>query len=178
MRLTKIAIFTLAAATLGAQEDKARLGSVITANPTFLKAGPTISSHNLKPLPAGTKLTWVEGQKKGKYYRVIMPKGPAGWVHAGALDATQNVQPPPAPAVAGATAAGAKCQPTLAACTDMGCAEEGSPHALMNQSKRTFATGDPVTLSFSDFSALQDAVDAVVDQGQEIPDRTAIQNLP
>ena len=177
MRLAKIAIFSLAAMTLSAQEDKARFGSVTTANPTFLKAGPTIASHNLKPVPAGTKLTWVEGQKKGKYYRVIMPKGPAGWVHAGALDDTQNVQPPPAPAGGMATAAAAKCQPALDACPDTGCAAEGSPHALMNQSKRTFATGDPIALSFSDFSALQDAVDAVVDQGQEIPDRTAIQNL-
>src|SRR5437588_1863755 len=110
MRLANIAIFSLAAMTLVAQEDKARFGSVTTANPTFLKASPTIASHNLKPIPAGTKLTWVEGQKKGKYYRVIMPKGSAGWVHAGALDATQNVQPPPAAAGGVATAAAAKCQ--------------------------------------------------------------------
>jgi hypothetical protein len=177
MRQSMIAIFTLAAVTLGAQEDKIRLGSVTTAKPTLLKAGPNISSHNLKSLPAGTKLSWVEGQKKGKYFRVILPKGPAGWVHAAALDSTLDVQPPPAPTGGQPAAAAAKCKPTLSACLDTGCAQEGSAHALMNQSKRTFATGTPVTLSFSDFSALQDATDAVVDQGQEIPDRSVIQSL-
>jgi hypothetical protein len=177
IRLSMIALFTLAVMTLAAQEGKVRFGSVTTAKPAMLKAGPTAASHNLKSVPAGTKLSWIEAQKKGKYYRVVMPKGPAGWVHASALDATKNVQPPPAPTGAQPTAAAAKCQPDLGSCTDIGCSPDGSSHALMNQSKRTFATGAPVTLAFSDFSTLQDAADAVVEQGQEIADRSVIQNL-
>src|SRR5260370_32423268 len=97
IRLSMMALFSLAGMTLAAQEGKVRFGSVTTAKPAMLKAGPTAASHNLKSVPAGTKLSWVEAPKKGKYYPVVMPNGPAGWGDPPPPRAHKNSQPPPRP---------------------------------------------------------------------------------
>jgi hypothetical protein len=174
-KLQSIPMAVLFAACLYGQEGPVRFGSVTTEKATVLKSHPKNSAATVRMIPTGTTLQWIEGQKKGNWVRVVLPKGPAGWVPAKMV--TIVTQPPPPPATSEITLAAAKCEPNLDACTVNGCAAEGSAHALMNQAKRKFATGTPVTISFSDLAALQEAADSVVGQGQEIPDRSVLQNL-
>src|SRR5213076_3541925 len=118
-----------------------------------------------------TDLRWVRGDTKGKYLRVMVPKGPLGWVLAA------DVNKVSAPDFSGITLE-AQAQPcvspeTLNACTTnkpTGCSAAGSAHGLVNQLKRTVPPqGTPTTLTFDTFSQLQSTAVELVDQGVEIP---------
>ncbi len=174
-RLAKISTILFFTCGLQAQEQALRLGKLTTTQATVLKASPKNSAPTLKTLPSGSDLDWIEGVQKGNFYRVATSKGPVGWVPVSSVNKVSD--PPPAPTPGEITEAASKCFPTLDACPINGCEQEGTAHALMNQSKRTFATGTPTTIHFSDFSLLQDAADPVVGQGHEIPDRSVLQNL-
>jgi hypothetical protein len=113
----------------------------------------------------------VMGDRKGKYVRVMIPKGPSGWV----LESDVNKV---ADADLASIALEAQAQPcvspqTLNACTTTkptGCSAAGSAHGLVNQLKRTVPPpGTPITLTFETFSQLQSAAVELVDQGVEIP---------
>jgi len=116
-------------------------------------------------------LRWVMGQRKGKYVRVMIPKGPSGWV----LEADVNKV---AEADLASIALEAHAEPcvspkTLSACTTTkptGCSAPGSAHGLVNQLKRAVPPpGTPTTLTFETFSRLQSAALDLVDQSVEIP---------
>jgi hypothetical protein len=158
-----------------AQEGEVRFGSVTTKKATVLKSQPRNLAANLQTVPAGTSLQWVERQKRGHWLRILVPKGSLGWVDENAVD----IAPGPPPGVEASTIplAATKCAAILSVCPADGCEHAGSAHAAMNQAKRTFATGQPITITFADLHLLQAAADAVVTQGQDIPDRSVIRDL-
>lgn len=156
-----------------ADEDELRTGVVITKKATDLKPKPH-KGRTIVKVPKGTKLSWIEGQEKDNWLRVVA-KGGEGWVQKKKVSIV--MQPPPEPVSETGALAASACQPNLDACPTSGCETEGTPHALMNEAKRNVPPGAPVTVAFSDLQALQTATDAVVTQGQDIPDRTVIQNL-
>jgi hypothetical protein len=154
-----------------AQEDTPVFGKVTTNKKTALKAAPNAHAAAATTVDANTDLRWVMGHRKGKYVRVMIPKGASGWV----LESDVNK-------VADADLAGialeAQAQPcvspqTLNACTTTkptGCSAAGSAHGLVNQLKRTVPPpGTPTTLTFETFSQLQSAAVELVDQAVEIP---------
>jgi hypothetical protein len=162
-----------------AQEDTPVFGKVTTKKKTALKAAPNAQAAAATTVDANTDLRWVMGERKGKYVRVMVPKGPSGWVleadvnkvaEADLLDIALQAQAPP-------------CAATLKACTmnkPTGCSATGSAHGLVNQLKRTVPTqGTPTTLTFETFSELQRAAVELVDQGVEIPsaERSKIKSI-
>jgi hypothetical protein len=170
-------ITTLVAAALSgtsyvaALEDTPVFGKVTTTKKTALKAAPNAQAAVATTVGANTDLRWVIGERKGKYVRVMVPKGPSGWV----LEADVNKV---ADADLASSALESSAQPcvspqTLNACTTTkptGCSAAGSAHGLVNQLKRTVPPpGTPVTLTFETFSQLQTAALESVDQAVEIP---------
>src|SRR5882724_4257290 len=154
-----------------AQEDTPVFGKVTTNKKTVLKAAPNAHSAAATTVDADTDLRWVMGGRKGKYVRVMIPKGPSGWV----LEADVNKV---AEADLASIALEGQAQPcvspeTLNSCTTTkpnGCSPAGSAHGLVNQLKRTVPPeGTPTTLTFDTFSQLQTAAVELVDQGIEIP---------
>ena len=153
-----------------AQEDSPVFGQVTTTKKTALKASPNAHGATATTLAPNTDLRWLMGQRKGKYVRVMMPKGPSGWV----LEADVKIV---TQADLTSIALEGSSQPcvvpaTLSACTTKnptGCSTPGTSHALANQLKRTVPPpGNPTPLTFENFSQLQDAAVALVDQGLEI----------
>jgi hypothetical protein len=72
------------------------------------------------------------------------------------------------------------CFPDLQSCPTRGCEEEGSPHAQVNQIKRTRPSpGTPVSLTFDDFAELQEKAEALVGEGEDIAvdKRSLLQNI-
>src|SRR6266508_6035823 len=63
-----------------AQEDTPVFGKVTTNKKTALKAAPHAHAAAATTVDANTDLRWVMGDRKGKYVRVMIPKGPSGWV--------------------------------------------------------------------------------------------------
>ena len=164
-----------------AQEDTPVFGKVTTKKKTALKAAPNAQAAAATTVDANTDLRWVMGERKGKYVRVMVPKGPSGWV----LEADVNTV---AEADLADIALEAQSQPcvtptTLKACTTTkptGCAAAGSAHGLVNQLKRTVPPeGTPTTLTFETFSQLQSAAVDLVDQGVDISpaDRDQIKSI-
>jgi hypothetical protein len=154
-----------------AQKDTPVFGKVTTNKKTALKAAPNAHAAAATTVDANTDLRWVMGDRKGKYVRVMIPKGPSGWV----LEADVNKV---AEADLASIAFQASAQPcvspeTLNACTTTkptGCSPADSAHGLVNQLKRTVPPqGTPTTLTFDTFSQLQSAAVDLVDQGVEIP---------
>ena len=154
-----------------ALEDAPAFGKVTTKKKTALKAAPKPQAAVATTVDANTDLRWVMGQHKGKYVRVMVPKGPSGWV----LEADVNKV---AEADLSDIALEGQAQPcvspaTLNACTTKkptGCAAADSAHGLVNQLKRSIpAEGTPTTLTFDAFSQLQTAAVELVDQSVEIP---------
>jgi hypothetical protein len=154
-----------------AQEDTPVFGKVTTNKKTALMAAPNAHAAAATTVDANTDLRWVMGDRKGKYVRVMIPKGPSGWV----LEADVNKV---AEADLASIAFQASAQPcvspeTLNACTTTkptGCSPADSAHGLVNQLKRTVPPqGTPTTLTFDTFSQLQSAAVDLVDQGIEIP---------
>jgi hypothetical protein len=154
-----------------ALEDTPVFGKVTTTRKTALKTAPTAHSAAATTVDANTDLRWVMGGRKGKYVRVMIPKGPSGWV----LEADVKKI---AEADLASIALEGSAQPcvnpaTLNACTTTkptGCSAADSAHGLVNQLKRTVPPqGTPTTLTFDTFSQLQSAAVGLVDQGVEIP---------
>ena len=154
-----------------ALEDAPAFGKVTTKKKTALKAAPKPQAAVATTVDANSDLRWVMGQHKGKYVRVMVPKGPSGWV----LEADVNKV---AEADLSDIALEGQAQPcvspaTLNACTTKkptGCAAADSAHGLVNQLKRSVpAEGTPTTLTFDAFSQLQTAAVELVDQSVEIP---------
>jgi len=153
-----------------AEEDTPVFGKVTTTKKTAIKAAPQAHAPTTGVANADAELRWIRGETKGKYVRVMVPKGPIGWV----LEA--DVNKIAAPDLTG-IALGASAQPcvspeTLNACTTKkpsGCSAPDSAHGLVNRLKRTVpAQGPAVTVTFDTFSQLQTAAVESVDQGVEI----------
>ena len=168
--LALVASVSFVTSSVVALEDTPVFGKVTTKKKTALKAGPNVAAAAMM-VDANTDLRWVMGDRKGKYVRVMIPKGPSGWV----LESDVNKV---ADADLASIALEAQAQPcvspqTLNACTTTkptGCSAAGSAHGLVNQSKRTVPPpGTPSTLTFETFSQLQSAAVELVDQGVEIP---------
>ena len=154
-----------------ALEDTPVFGKVTTTKKTALKTAPNAHAAAATTVGANTDLRWVMGDRKGKYVRVMIPKGPSGWV----LEADVKKV---ADADLASIALEGSAQPcvspkTLNACTTTkptGCSAAGSAHGLANRLKRTVPPpGTPTTLTFDTFSQLQSAAVELVDQGVEIP---------
>ena len=154
-----------------ALEDSPVFGKVATTKKTAIKAAPNAHAAAATTVDANTDLRWVMGDRKGKYVRVMVPKGPSGWVleanvnkvaEADLTDIALEGQAPPCVS-----------PETLNACTTnkpTGCSPADSAHGLVNQLKRTVPPeGTPTTLTFDTFSQLQSAAVELVDQGVEIP---------
>src|SRR5258708_28849472 len=78
----------------------------------------------------------------------------------------------PAPPPASASFAGHPkvpvCAVNLSACPVIGCEAEGTPHALVNQTKRQIPSSvHAKVLTWEDFTTLQEDADSTVGQDQE-----------
>jgi hypothetical protein len=151
----------------GQEIEGAPAGKVVTARKTVLQTKAKPSGHIVQPLAPGTELRWIMGQKSNGFVRVMVPKGPSGWVPENALDNDKTQAPPAASIELGATAQ--PCQASLDACPERGCAGAGTPHALANATKKRPPIGtEPIVLSFQDFASLQQQATDLVDMGQEL----------
>jgi hypothetical protein len=173
------ALTLLIAPFVNAQEDTPVSGKVTTTQKTALKTAPKTSSAVVTMLAPNTDLRWVEGDQKGKYLRIMVPKGPSGWVLQSEV---KKVVEPDFSAIAFAAAA-QPCEKTLDACTKnrpTGCEKENSAIGLANKLKKTIPPeGAPTTLNFDTFSQLQSAALELVDQGADIEptDRDKIKSI-
>jgi hypothetical protein len=178
---TLVAVPLFATSSVVALEDAPVFGKVTTKKKTALKAAPNAHAAAATTVDANTDLRWVRGDRKGKYVRVMIPKGPSGWV----LEADVNKV---ADADLASIALEGSAQPcvspeTLNACTTTkpaGCSSADSAHGLVNQLKRTVPPqGMPTTLTFDTFSQLQNAAVDLVDEGVDIPpaDRDKIKSI-
>ena len=156
-------------------------GQVTTNKKTALKTAPTAQAPAATLVDANTDLRWIRGDQKGKYVRVMVPKGPSGWVLAADV---KKVSAPDLSSIALEGQAQPCVSPlTVNACTTKkptGCAAEGSAHGLVNQLKRTAPPeGKAVTLTFDTFSQLQSAAVDLVDEGVPIEpaDRDKIKSI-
>lgn len=168
VQLAALALFV--APSVDAQEDTPVSGKVTTTKKTALKTAPKAPSAAAMTLTANTDLRWVMGERKGKYVRVMVPKGPSGWVLESDV---KKVAEADLSAIALAGSAQPCVDPeTLDACTTSkptGCSSAGSEHGLVNQLKRTIPSeGAPTRLTFETFSQLQSEAVQLVDQGVEI----------
>jgi hypothetical protein len=180
--VVQLAALTLSIAPfVNAQEDTPVFGKVTTTQKTELKTAPKASSVAVTMLAPNTDLRWVMGDRKGKYLRIMVPKGPSGWVLESEV---KKVAEPDLSAIAFAATAQPCVSPkTLDTCTTTkptGCSEVGSPHGLANQLKRTMPPeGTATTVNFDTFSQLQSKAVELVDQGVEIEptDRDKIKSI-
>jgi hypothetical protein len=166
-----VALAFFATSSVVAQEDTPVFGKVTTNKKTALKAAPNAHAAAARTVDANMDLRWVMGDRKGKYVRVMIPRGASGWV----LEADVNKV---AEADLASIALEASAQPcvtpeSLNACTSTkptGCSPAGSAHGKVNELKRTVPPeGTPTTLTFETFSQLQSVAVESVDQGVEIP---------
>src|SRR5262245_57752774 len=152
----------LAVSTGRAQDEPAlRFGALTVSRATVLRSKPSNSAPALRKLPKTTALRWINGQKKGNFFRVFGPKGPQGWV---SINDVQVITPAPPPVLTQSPAP--PCVANLSVCPPNGCGATGSTQALVNEAKRRAPLGSaPVNLTFADFAALQDQTDELVEQG-------------
>jgi hypothetical protein len=153
-----------------AEEDSPVFGMVRTTKKTAVKVAPSAHAAAATLVGPNSDLRWVRGDTKGKYVRVMVPKGPLGWVLAADVNKV-------AAADLSSIALEAQAQPcvtpeTLHACTTKkptGCSLADSAHGLVNEKKRTVpAEATPITVTFDTFSQLQSAAVELVDQGVDI----------
>ena len=170
----------LGASSLPAEEDTPVFGQVTTTKKTALKTAPNAQAPAANLIDANTDLRWIRGDQKGKYLRVMVPKGPVGWVLAADV---RKVSAPDLSIALEGSAQPCVSPETVNACTTKkptGCAAADSPRGLANQLKRTVPPeGTAVTLTFDTFSQLQTAASDLVDQGVEIApaDREKIRSI-
>lgn len=153
-----------------ALEDTPVFGKVTTNKKTAVKVEPNAHAAAATAVDANTDLRWVMGQRKGKYVRVMIPKGTSGWVLE--ADVKKVAEADLASIALEGSAQPCVSPATLNACTTKkptGCSAADSAHGLVNQLKRTAPPeGAPTTLTFEAFSQLQSAAVELVDQGVEI----------
>jgi hypothetical protein len=173
------ACFTSAYAV--AEEDIPVFGQVTTNRKTAFKVAPNAQAVASKTIEPNTDLRWVRGDRKGKYLRVMIPKGPTGWVLAADV---KTIATPDLSSIALEAQAQPCVSPeTLKACATKkptGCAAADSAHGLLNQLKRSMPPeGTPTTVTFETFSQLQSAAVELVDQGADISpsDREKIKSI-
>jgi hypothetical protein len=152
-----------------AQEDSPVFGRVVTNKKTALKTAPNAHAAASVMVDANTELRWIGGDRKENYVRVMVPKGPHGWV----LERNVKEIAVPDLSIALERAAQPCVRPeTLNACTTekpTGCSPADSAHGLVNKKKREVpAEGPAVTVTFETFSQLQGAAVELVDEGIEI----------
>jgi hypothetical protein len=152
---------------LGQEPDTVRLGHIVLRQPSQLRLRPDAGAAIVRPLESGTRLYWVEGERKNGFLRVMVRRGPIGWIPD---TAAQLVQPPPPPGVATTEAAKPPCRPSLDKCPPQGCAIENSPQSnaqgLINRTKRRAPIGPQgTTLIFADLQLLQEQATRRVGQG-------------
>lgn len=153
-----------------AEEDTPVFGQVTTNKKTAFKVAPNAQAAASRTINPNTDLRWVRGDRKGKYLRVMIPKGPTGWVLAADV---KTITKPDLSSIALEGSAQSCVSPeTLKACTTKkptGCAAADSAHGLLNQLKRSMPPeGTPTTVTFDTFSQLQSAAVELVDQGVDI----------
>ncbi|UFZ08081.1 SH3 domain-containing protein [Bradyrhizobium ontarionense] len=164
-----------------AEEDIPALGQVTTNKKTALKTAPSAQASASRMIEPNTDLRWVRGDRKGKYVRVIAPKGPSGWVLA--ADVKSLVKPDLSSIALEGSAQPCVSPETIKVCTarkPTGCAAPDSAHGAINRIKRTMPPEGPVTtVTFDTFSQLQSAAEERVDQGAEIEpaDRDKIKSI-
>jgi len=145
-------------------------GKVTTARVTALKTAPNAQGGAAAILPIDTELRWVMGQRASKYVRVMIPKGPSGWVLES--DVRKIADADLTSIALEASAAPCVTPLTLSACMTekpTGCSPAGSAHGLANKLKRAVPpSGTAANLTFKSFSQLQSSAQAIVDQGVEI----------
>src|SRR5262245_33442798 len=73
--------------SVAAQEEVAVFGKVMTKKKTALKVAPSAHAAAATMVDTNVDLRWIMGERKGKYVRVMIPKGPSGWV----LEADVNI---------------------------------------------------------------------------------------
>jgi hypothetical protein len=123
-----VAFLCFAAPAAVAEEDSPVFGTVKTTKKTAVKVSPSAHAAAATLVGPNTDLRWVRGEAKGKYVRVMVPKGPLGWVLAA------DVNKVAAPDLSG-IALEAQAQPcvspeTLDACTTKkptGCSPATAP---------------------------------------------------
>ena len=136
-------------------------GTVVTVRETALHARAAQGAWAIARLPTGTQLTWVGGATANGFSLVVRPtQGPSGWVRSSDLQTVER------PVLAGFQVEAA-CATDLSTCPTRGCAARNTPAAILNQKKRHVPTGDVIaTLSFEDFTFLQQEADALVGSGR------------
>jgi hypothetical protein len=164
-----------------AEEDSPVFGTVSTNKKTALKTAPNAQAPAATLVNANTDLRWLRGAQKGKYVRVMIPKGPSGWV-------LQSDVKKVAEADLSSIALEAQAKPCVSplnidACTTTkpaGCAAPDSPHGALNERKRKLPDDEASTVvTFETFSQLQAAARERVDEGVDIApsDRDKIKQI-
>jgi len=65
--------FSWASLATGQESDWVRLGKLTVVTATALTAKPEETAKPIQHLDAGTAVSWVEGEKKNNFYRVLLP---------------------------------------------------------------------------------------------------------
>src|SRR2546423_480191 len=120
-----------------ALEDTPVFGKVTTNKKTALKAAPNAHATAATTVDANTDLRWVRGDRKGKYVRVMIPKGPSGWVLE--ADVTKVAEADLSSIALEGSAQPCVSPETLNACTTTkptGCSSAGSAHGLVHPIKK------------------------------------------
>jgi hypothetical protein len=148
---------------------------------------PITTAALVKHLVVSTPLTVLDPTPQNGYLHVRTAEGDEGWAFARNVTVSPTVTRKPAhhPAAFAARAAKAHarssgpCAASLDECTEDGCDAPGTPHALLNNGKRTVPPeGLAVTLTFADLRALQSGTDAKgIGQGADISDRGVLSGL-
>src|SRR5690349_21670931 len=93
MIATSLVAGLLLTSNLLAQEpEESRIGAITITQLTVLRDQPSPTARVIQILKPGTNLLWVDGQRVNGFWRVIVMKGPRGWV---ADSKAQVVTPPP-----------------------------------------------------------------------------------
>jgi hypothetical protein len=93
---------------------------------------------------------------------------------------TPKTHPPAPTAATAAVHAKGACHPSLSSCPAFGCETEGTPHALVNETKRRIPTTTTAkSLTLDDFVTLQEDADSTVGEDVELDasDRARLQNI-
>jgi hypothetical protein len=120
-----ICLLVMASRSFAQEVEGAPAGKVTTARKTVLQADPKPSGHVVRSLASGEQLRWIMGQKSNGFVRVMVAKGPAGWVPEGDLDKSQMVSAPVVEEALGASAQ--PCRESLTACPARGCGRRWQP---------------------------------------------------
>ena len=158
-------------ALLGFSLPLAAQNQALITKSTNLRTAPSKTSPRIVGLDAKETVTLLDTQPTNGFFHVRVTKTTEGWVWKDGLGTRQLVRRPMSKELEPVTPglAAAKCATDLASCSTNGCAADGSPHALVNQTKRAIPAGDvPVLVSFDDFAALQRQADTLVGEDHEI----------